>query len=96
LEGSWLRNAKLASQVLQVIDINLEKSNVLVLVQLVGTIPDQYVAFKGAVTDLLCERRSNVLGLSAVGRVEVHNDDWVLLQGVLEALLAKPTSAIGR
>lgn len=42
LEGSWLRNAKLVSQVLQVIDIDLEKSNVLVLVQLVGTIPDQY------------------------------------------------------
>jgi hypothetical protein len=39
--------------------------------------------------DLLCERRGNVLGLSAVGRVEVDNDDWVLLQSVLEILLAK-------
>lgn len=37
-----------------------------------------------------------MLGLSAVGRVEVHNDDWVLLQSVLEGLLAKPTSVIGR
>jgi hypothetical protein len=37
-----------------------------------------------------------VLGLCTVGRVEVHNDDWVLRQSVLEVLLAKQTSVIGR